>query len=298
MGEKLTLHIFLFRLFPNRHFYDSGHTPHPLPNPTDNGYMAKDPAFLFYPADFIIGTQFFTDEQTGQYIRLLLAQHQHGHLTENHMKMICKTLDKDVMQKFEQDENGNYFNVRMDMEKNKRANYSASRSANKKGKTKSYDNDMINICESHDNHMVNENVNNNLVDNNKKEKPKNQFPRLDYLIELPALEIGKIKELIHIIKKVELTDLQIEAQFKAFKIQNFTGLKFYENDSDIFQHFQNWIKLQNFTNGNKQSVSDKAATGIELAKAALAKSLNKIATSRGFNNSEEVCSTANAKPYT
>lgn len=61
-----------------------------------------------------------------------------------------------------------------------------------------------------------------------------------------------------------------------------------------------WIlkEIETPKNGNKQSVSDKAATGIELAKAALAKSLNKIATSRGLNNPEEVCSTANAKPYT
>lgn len=61
-----------------------------------------------------------------------------------------------------------------------------------------------------------------------------------------------------------------------------------------------WIlkEIETPKNGNKQSVSDKAASGIELAKAALAQSLNKIAASRGFNNSEEVCSTANAKPYT
>lgn len=60
----------------------------------------------------------------------------------------------------------------------------------------------------------------------------------------------------------------------------------------------NWQGLFPLKQNKYESVSDKAATGIELAKAALAKSLNKIATSRGLNNSEEVCSTANAKPYT
>jgi len=53
--------------------------------------MGKDPAFLFYSSDFTIGTQFMTDEQVGKYIRLLCAQHQTGHLDEEHMTglMLC-----------------------------------------------------------------------------------------------------------------------------------------------------------------------------------------------------------------
>ena len=42
--------------------------------------MAKDPAFLFYPSDFLTGTMFMTNEQIGIYIRLLCSQHQHGGL--------------------------------------------------------------------------------------------------------------------------------------------------------------------------------------------------------------------------
>jgi uncharacterized protein YdaU (DUF1376 family) len=40
--------------------------------------MAKDPAFLFYPSDFLTGTMFMSNEQVGIYIRLLCSQHQHG----------------------------------------------------------------------------------------------------------------------------------------------------------------------------------------------------------------------------
>lgn len=40
--------------------------------------MAKDPAFLFYPSDFLTGTMFMSHEQIGIYIRLLCSQHQHG----------------------------------------------------------------------------------------------------------------------------------------------------------------------------------------------------------------------------
>lgn len=111
--------------------------------------MAKDPAFLFYPGDFNTGTQFFTDEQVGKYMRLLMAQHQHGHLSENHVLIICKSYDKDVMNKFVKDPDGLWYNERLENEIVKRRNYSKSRSENRVGKN--------NISSTHDNHMENEN---------------------------------------------------------------------------------------------------------------------------------------------
>lgn len=115
--------------------------------------MAKDPAFLFYTGDFTTGTQFFTDEQVGKYIRLLMAQHQLGHLSEKHMIMICKTYDKDVFSKFNQDSEGLYYNERLDNEIDKRKKYSESRSKNRSSEK--------NICKSYVPHMENENKDNN-----------------------------------------------------------------------------------------------------------------------------------------
>jgi uncharacterized protein YdaU (DUF1376 family) len=40
--------------------------------------MAKDPAFLFYPGDFLMGTMYMSDAQIGIYVKLLCSQHQHG----------------------------------------------------------------------------------------------------------------------------------------------------------------------------------------------------------------------------
>jgi len=114
--------------------------------------MAKDPAFLFYPGDFNTGTQFFSDEQVGKYMRLLMAQHQHGHLPEKHMIFICKSYDKDIFSKFTQDKDGLWFNERLEIEIIKRKNYVSSRSKNKEGKTK----EKI-ISKSYDSHMENEN---------------------------------------------------------------------------------------------------------------------------------------------
>ena len=132
--------------------------------------MTKDPAFLFYSNDFSSGTQFFTDEQVGKYIRLMIAQHQHGHLSEKQVLIICKSYDVEVMEKFTKDDEGKFYNVRLEFEINRRKSFTESRSLNKKGKTKSNDNDIKNKSKSYDFHMENENENENRVNKNKGEK--------------------------------------------------------------------------------------------------------------------------------
>lgn len=96
--------------------------------------MAKDPAILFYTSDFLTGTAFFTDEQRGQYIRLLCEQHQNGHIPENHMVSICFSLASPVVKKFSKDSDGNYYNERMEEEIEKRRHFLDTRYFNgKKG---------------------------------------------------------------------------------------------------------------------------------------------------------------------
>lgn len=148
--------------------------------------MSKDPAFLFYTSDFLTGTSFLTNEQIGKYIRLLCHQHQNGHLKEKDMLKICETYDEDIFEKFEKDENGLFFNVRLDEEIYKRKAYSESRRNNRK-KKETHEKDMLNISKTYDEHMENENEN---VIVNKKEsrsvfkKPtieeiQNEFPNFD-----------------------------------------------------------------------------------------------------------------------
>jgi len=50
----------------------------------------KDPAVLFYFQDFLVGTEFMTDEEVGKYIRILCHQADKGPLTEYQVKKICK----------------------------------------------------------------------------------------------------------------------------------------------------------------------------------------------------------------
>mgnify|MGYP001360618340 CR=1 FL=1 len=80
----------------------------------------KDPAFLFYSSDFISGVQDLTMEERGQYITLLCLQHQKGHLTEKMIRLCCGNAAADVMAKFRQDENGLFFNERLETEREKK----------------------------------------------------------------------------------------------------------------------------------------------------------------------------------
>jgi len=120
--------------------------------------MAKDPAFLFYSSDFLVGTYTMTDEQVGQYVRLMCLQHQQGHLTEDIIQSVCK-MDNSILSKFKIDAIGRYYNERLDTEIKKRAEYSASRSRNRQNRNTEQPNGkvMSNICSTHDEHMENEN---------------------------------------------------------------------------------------------------------------------------------------------
>lgn len=80
----------------------------------------KDPAFLFYSSDFLSGVQDLTMEERGQYITLLCLQHQKGHLTEKMIRLCCGNATADVLAKFRQDDNGLFFNQRLEIEVDKR----------------------------------------------------------------------------------------------------------------------------------------------------------------------------------
>ena len=85
--------------------------------------MAKDPAFLFYSSDFLTGISDLTMEERGQYITLLCIQHQKGKLSEKIIKISIGSVSEDVMNKFKKDEDGLYFNERLDLEAKKRAEH-------------------------------------------------------------------------------------------------------------------------------------------------------------------------------
>jgi len=95
--------------------------------------MAKDPAFLFYPNDWIGGTMGMTFEEKGAYIELLMTQFNRGHMT-THMigQVVGQNWDK-IKDKFKKDKDGLWYNERLDIEKENRQNYTKSRNNNRYG---------------------------------------------------------------------------------------------------------------------------------------------------------------------
>lgn len=152
----------------------------------------KDPAFLFYPSDFIMGTMRMTYEQKGKYIQLLCMQHDLHELTQSDIDFVLTQNDSIVLSKFVKTESGTYYNQRLRFESDKRKLYSESRRNNRVKKTDTSNvtlgnKDMIDISKSYDEHMVNENViinTNDLQDDFKdgvKGKKHFKKPTIDYL---------------------------------------------------------------------------------------------------------------------
>jgi len=133
--------------------------------------MGKDPAFLFYYQDFLVGCEFLTAEETGLYIRIICHLADKWSLSEKHMLSICKgyVFTDNLKEKFSLDQNGNYYQKRLREEVEKRRLYSESRRNNAKAYAK---------------HMENENE-------NEKRKKKTKLTDEEFLESLKANEVYK-----------------------------------------------------------------------------------------------------------
>ncbi len=118
--------------------------------------MAKDPAFLFYPNDWIGGTMGMSLEEKGAYMEVLMMQFNRGHMTSDMIvHMIGQVWDK-IQVKFKKDDDGLWFNERLEEEKEKRKSFVNSRLNNKNGKNQ-YNKKTGHMTSHMEN--VNENIN-------------------------------------------------------------------------------------------------------------------------------------------
>jgi uncharacterized protein YdaU (DUF1376 family) len=99
--------------------------------------MSKDPAFLFYPNDWLGGTMGMSAEQKGAYIDLLVFQFNNkGHFTEPEAKQVLSTCFASVWQvvknkfKNEGENNEFFYNERLREEIEKRKSFTESRRIN------------------------------------------------------------------------------------------------------------------------------------------------------------------------
>jgi uncharacterized protein YdaU (DUF1376 family) len=123
----------------------------------------KDPAFLFYPNDWMGGTMGMTLEEKGAYMEVLMMQFNRGHMTEDMIVRMIGQLWLNVKHKFVVDEQGMWYNQRLDVEKGKRRSYTESRRNNREG-TNQYSKRDGHMPS----HMENGNGNNNTNALNKK----------------------------------------------------------------------------------------------------------------------------------
>lgn len=186
--------------------------------------MAKDPAFLFYPGDWLGGTITFSRFLKGCYMDLLMAQFNSGHLSLEEIKTV---LGSDFGQawpalrkKFATDQEGLFFNERLEVEKNRRSSYTESRS---KSRLKA-DEDQVRIYlildKDSGNHKIGSSVN-----------PKRRFLEMCNQIN-PAITLGKRDySLVYVSDITErTTEKALHNNFKSKKI---SGEWFSLNENDI-----------------------------------------------------------------
>lgn len=193
--------------------------------------MSKDPAFLFYPSDFLTGCTDLTMEERGQYITLLCLQHQKEFLTEKTIRLSVGSVSVDVLKKFSIDLEGNYFNERLKIEIEKRLNFVDSRRINgQKGgrptKASEQPNGKPNGLAS-ENLPINRDVNIN--------ESLKGMPLLEiFFTDLPtSSHFENISRNLNIPK--EKLTLKIPDFRKAAKVE-------YPNFNEFCNHFKNWVK--------------------------------------------------------
>lgn len=94
----------------------------------------KDPAFLFYSQDFIVGTNTMSFEDRGKYITILSQMHQQGRLDDESIRLLVGNVSVKLKSKFKIDKDGFWYNERLEIEIQKRQAFVDTRRENgKKG---------------------------------------------------------------------------------------------------------------------------------------------------------------------
>lgn len=203
---------------------------------------SKDPAFIFYPGDYLRDTQCLSEKVQVAYDRIMCEHMRNICITQDQLNFFTKRLNEEeksellmVLTKIK----GGYQIHWVAESISKRRAYSESRSKNRSKKPKE---DMNNICK----HMEIE-IENVIEDETVVNKGVQGG--------LSGLEISTTIEFISITAQRLLTPAEVEDYWNAFKIHS-TG-KFYPNHSEEVQHFRNWLKKQDKPKNHIKNDSSK-----------------------------------------
>ena len=198
--------------------------------------MAKDPAFLFYYQDFLVGVDHMTDEQIGQYMKCLCHQANRGSIRSNHMKNICKTHDNYmiVSEKFKEGENGDLVNQRLSNEVIKRKNYAESRRNNRS------------TVKTYVKHMEDENIGEDESGKKKKKLKKFDF---EPIWAMYPNKLGK-KEAFGYFNTTVKTDEDFAkikkavANYVAYIHANQVEAKYIKSGCNWFDDWESWVNYE------------------------------------------------------
>lgn len=227
--------------------------------------MAKDPAFLFYSQDFYMATAYWTDQQVGKYIRLMIIQHQNG-IVEPEILESISCGDPKILAKFKKDENGNFYNEVLKSHVEKRKTFTESRRKNVKKRydSTSVDTSVTTSVGTTDLHMENENEN-IIVEDCIKNKEDELFLRKDGENARPTIIADMVSEWVdafpgyQLMPGVDFRPLREIAEFicDAKKIDFDVGsLKVREIVKIEFKKMVEFIAKDRFY--NRQSISQLA----------------------------------------
>ena len=155
------------------------------------------------------------------------------------MLNICKTYDEQIFEKFTKDNDGFYYNERLERETARRKNFCESRRSNKLGlKTKN------NICSTYVEHMETETEN-----ENKDIFHKGLITKFESLWTLYPKKDGKKAALRHFMASVknpgalERVEKAVDNYIKHVSIQQIDH-KYIKNGATFFNNWEDWVDYQ------------------------------------------------------
>jgi uncharacterized protein YdaU (DUF1376 family) len=247
--------------------------------------MAKDPAFLFYPNDYMGGTIGMTFEEKGAYMDLLILQFNNGPFTVHQAK---KTLNgsfehiwPEISPKFVHDGH-RYFNMRLEEEKIKRSSFIEMQSGRgKKAADKRWNKDAQAMHKQCTSNNIIENENRDIDDLGKEGVGEKPFP------DLPAKTLEAAEMNQWTFTKNRNTEF-IKDQWLVFTAERMNDpperLKHHhQNPAELFQYFLNWLRNKHPKNGNSKSTNDNPKPGTSEARISRARSWGSERTGAGVD---------------
>lgn len=203
--------------------------------------MAKDPAFLFYPGDYLKDTQCFSEKTQVAYDRILCEHMRNICISQQQLKFFTKRLNEEEIEELMMSlrkVNGGFQIEWVAESILKRRTYSESRRKNREGKSK-------NICETHDSHMENEIVNEDVIAT-KDVRAKSIYGEYKH-VRLTDKELSSLKD-----KLGDKLDFWIKTLDEGIELK---GYKYKSHYLAILKWFGREVKEgKNFTPAQKRTI--------------------------------------------